>query len=69
MSPKLDELMQIARTLPEDRLESLIAEARLRSEPEVSTAPWPPPWFGSITSGRTDIARNVDKYLAEGFGR
>lgn len=34
-----------------------------------TTAPWPPPWFGSITAGRSDTSDRVDEILAEGFGR
>jgi len=70
VSPMLEELVQLAQSLPEDRLESLVAEVRLLSEPKnQSVSSWPPAWFGSIKSGKSDIARNVDMYLAEGFGR
>jgi len=43
----MDELIQLARNLPEDRLETLVAEVRLLSEPEPTTQEsWPPSWFG-----------------------
>lgn len=70
MSPMLDELVEIAQNLPDEKLADLVTEARLRAEnlPETKVT-WPPKWFGSITDERTDVARNVDTYLAQGFGQ
>jgi hypothetical protein len=30
---------------------------------------WPPPWFGSIRSARTDTAARTEEILRAGFGR
>jgi hypothetical protein len=30
---------------------------------------WPPPWFGSIQSARTDTAARTEDILRAGFGR
>lgn len=46
---------------------ALHALERLTAVP--TAAPWPPPWFGSITAGRPDTSERVDEILAEGFGR
>jgi hypothetical protein len=69
-----EELLQLIEQLPDDEVPAVLAVARSRAaRPAVSDRPWPPAFFGSIKhakSGRTDIARNVDDYLAEsGFGR
>ncbi|MGL5929645.1 MAG: hypothetical protein ACRCY8_11985 [Dermatophilaceae bacterium] len=36
--------------------------------PPPSRRSWPPPWVNSIDDERTDIGRNHDDLLAEGFG-
>jgi hypothetical protein len=30
---------------------------------------WPPPWFGAVTSKRSDTSERVDELLTDGFGR
>jgi hypothetical protein len=45
-----------------------LAELRRLAEPGAASA-WPPPWFGALTSGRTDTSSRVDELLADGFGR
>lgn len=63
------ELIRLIEALPDDQVDALLADVRRRTaaKPEGT---WPPAFFGAGVSncGRTDIARNVDKYLAEGFG-
>jgi len=65
----MDELIQIARDLPDEQMQSLLVEARLRSQKPKKSAPWPPPWLASATAKETDLGRHVDKYLAAGFGQ
>jgi hypothetical protein len=69
MTAKRDELIHLVERLPDDQVEVLLEDARrlTAAKPEGT---WPPAFFGAGVSkdGRTDIARNIDKYLAEGFG-
>lgn len=69
MNTSRDELIRLIEALPDDQVDALLADARrlIAAKPEGT---WPPAFFGAGVSnyGRTDIARNVDKYLAEGFG-
>jgi hypothetical protein len=72
MSVERDELIHLIEGLPDDQVEVVLADVRrLTSAKPTVDRPWPPAFFGAGVSkdGRTDIARNVDKYLAEGFGR
>jgi len=50
-------------------MHSLLVEPRARSQTPKIITTWPPPWLVSATAKETDPGRNVDKYLAEGFGR
>lgn len=68
MSVERDELRQLVEQLPDERVPAVLAEARRQAWPEPA-AEWPPVWFGSFESGRTDLGRNHDDLLAEGFGR
>ncbi len=65
-----DELIHLIEGLPDDRVDALLADAR-RLTAHKPKGSWPPAFFGAGVSkdGSTDIGRNVDKYLAEGFGR
>ena len=45
-----------------------LAEVR-RLAKRGAVSAWPPPWFGALTSGRTDTSARVDELLADGFGR
>ena len=69
MDASRDELIRLIEALPDDQVDALLADARrlTAAKPEIT---WPPAFFGAGVSrdGRTDIARNIDKYLAEGFG-
>ncbi len=70
MTANRDELIHLIEGLPDDQVEVVLADVRrLASEPP--RGDWPPTFFGAgvTKDGRTDIARNVDEYLAEGFGR
>lgn len=54
--------------LPEDQVTIAMVEVqRLVGAP--ATPVWPPPWFGAVTSGRSDTSERVDDLLADGFGR
>jgi hypothetical protein len=68
VSAERDELRRLVEGLPDDRLPAVLAEARRQAKPEAET-PWPPSWFGSIVTDRTDIGRRHDDLLTEGFGR
>lgn len=71
MSAKRDELRDLVDELPEDQVALAIADVRRRLPKPETDRSWPPDFFGAgvAKDGRTDIARNVDKYLAEGFGQ
>jgi hypothetical protein len=68
MSAERDELMRLVEQLPDERVPALLAEVR-RQVKLRSAGQWPPAWFGSFESGRTDLGRNHDDLLADGFGR
>jgi hypothetical protein len=63
-----DELRRLVEQLSEDRVSAVLAEAR-RQSASVPVGEWPPPWFGSFASGRSDLGSNHEDLLAEGFGR
>lgn len=65
-----DELIHLIAGLPDDRVDALLADAR-RLTAHKPKGSWPPAFFGAGVSkgGSTDIARNIDKHLAGGFGR
>jgi hypothetical protein len=69
MSAARDELQQPVEQLPEEQVPAALAELqRLAAAGEALG--WPPPWFGAITSARSDTSeRVVDGLLAENFGR
>ena len=70
MTADRDELIHLIEGLPDDQVEVVLVDVRrLASEPP--RRDWPPTFFGAgvTKDGRTDIARNVDGYFAEGFGR
>ncbi len=68
VSAERDELKRLVEQLPDDRVAAVLAEARRQNNPQPATE-WPPTWFGSFASGRSDLGRNHDDVLAEGFGR
>ncbi len=68
MSAEREELRQLVEELPDEQISAVLAEARRRARPQPAGS-WPPAWFGSITSQRTDLGRNHEHLLAEGFGR
>jgi len=65
VSAERDELKRLVEELSDDRV---LAEARRQAQPR-SAVEWPPPWFASFASGRTDLGSNHDDLLADGFGR
>ncbi len=69
MTPGRAELIHLIEGLPDDQVEVVLAEVR-RLASERPHGQWPPAFFGAgvAKEGRTDIARNVDECLAEGFG-
>jgi hypothetical protein len=68
VSAERDELKRLVEQLPDERVPAVLAEAR-RQVDLPRAAPWPPAWFGSFDSGRTDLGRHHDDLLADGFGR
>jgi hypothetical protein len=68
MSAERDELKRLVEELPDDRVPAVLAEARRQQQPQPASE-WPPAFFGSFASGRTDLGRNHEDLLAEGFGR
>ncbi len=68
VSAERDELKRLVEKLSDDRVPAVLAEARRQSQPRPATE-WPPPWFASFSSGRSDLGSNHEDLLAEGFGR
>lgn len=69
MSGDREELRRLVEELPDERLPAVLAEARRQAQPLTPAAVWPPSWFGAVTSTRTDLGRNHEDLLADGFGR
>jgi hypothetical protein len=63
-----DELRRLVDQLPEEQVPAALAEVQ-RLAGGAETPAWPPPWFGAVTSGRSDTSARADELLAEGFGR
>jgi hypothetical protein len=71
VSGERDELRRLVEELPDEQLPAVLSEVRRRLQPvenPVEVA-WPPSWFGAISSGGSDLGRNHEHVLAEGFGR
>jgi hypothetical protein len=66
-----EELRRLVEELPDEQLTAVMDEVRRRLEPvpTPTKGTWPPPWFGAISSGGSDLGRNHEHVLAEGFGR
>jgi len=64
------ELHELVDELPEDQVALVIADVRSRLPLAKEERTWPPAFFGMgvAKDGRTDISRNVDEVLTEGFG-
>jgi hypothetical protein len=63
-----DELRRLVEQLPEEQLLVVLAEVQrlvAASEPPG----WPQPWFGAMTSARSDTSQRMDQLLAEGSCR
>ena len=67
MTAARDELRRVVEQLPEEQVLAALAAAQ-RLAPANQAQEWPPPWFGAITSARSDISDRVDALFAEGFG-
>jgi hypothetical protein len=63
-----DELRRLVDALPEEQIPAALAGVR-RLVGRGAESAWPPPWFGAVTSGRSDTSVRVDELLADGFGR
>ncbi len=68
MTAAREELRRLVEELPEDQVPVALVEVQ-RLVGTLDTPVWPPPWFGAVTSGRSDTSRRVDELLADGFGR
>ena len=68
VSAERDELKRLVEELSDDRVPAVLAEARRQTQPQPAGG-WPPPWFASFSSGRTNLGSNHEDVLAEGFGR
>jgi hypothetical protein len=67
MSAGRDELVRLARELPESEVPRAVSELRSCLH-RVAESPWPPAWFGAAPGRRRDTSERVDELLAEGFG-
>jgi len=69
MTASRSELIELIKRLPDDRVETVLADVR-RLAADAPSGDWPPRFFsiGESNDGRTDNARRVDEILAEGFG-
>lgn len=68
MSADRDELRRLVEEIPDEEVQAALADIRLHLR-SVSDRPWPPAFFGSVTSKTPDVSSRVDEILAEGFGR
>jgi hypothetical protein len=68
MSAERDELRALVDALPESSVPRVMAEVR-RHLAVVPDVPWPPDWFAMGEGSRSDLGRNHDDLLTEGFGR
>ncbi len=67
MTAASDELRRLIEQLPDEQVPTALAEVqRLAGATEVPA--WPQPWFGAVTSGRSDTSARVDELLGDGFG-
>jgi hypothetical protein len=69
MTAARDQLHRLVEQLPDDKVPTALSELQRLSDEEKKPGTWPPPWFGSITAGRSDISQRIDEILPEGFGR
>lgn len=65
------ELHDLVDEHPDDQVALALADVRRRLPREKSAGTWPPKFSGAgvAKDSHTDIATNIDKYLAEGFGQ
>jgi hypothetical protein len=68
VSTEREELMRLVEELADGSVPAVLAEVRRQISPQPDVE-WPPPWFASFSSGRSDLGRNHEDLLAEGFGR
>lgn len=68
MTAARDELRRLVEQLSDEQIPTALAEVQ-RLAASTEAAPWPPPWFGAITSKRSDTSERVDELLADGVGR
>jgi hypothetical protein len=68
MTAARDELLRLVEQLPEEQVPAALAEVQ-RLAGAAETPAWPPPWFGAVTSARSDTSTRADELLADGFGR
>ncbi|MGH3569995.1 MAG: hypothetical protein ACRDRH_29085 [Pseudonocardia sp.] len=68
VSAEREELRRLVDELVDERVLAVLAEAR-RQRRLQPAAEWPPRWFASFASGRSDLGSNHDDLLADGFGR
>lgn len=69
MTEARNELHRLVEQLPEDKVPTALSELQRLKDNKGLTGTWPPAWFGSIISGRSDTSQRVDEILADGFGR
>jgi hypothetical protein len=63
------ELASDYRELARRRIIQVIGVTVMNPLPAEPDAGWPPSWFGSIRSARTDTAARTEEILRAGFGR
>ncbi|MGL5826092.1 MAG: hypothetical protein ACRCYU_14955 [Nocardioides sp.] len=68
MSAERDELKRLVEDLPDEQVSAALAAVRRQHEQRPGTS-WPPSWFGSFASGRSDLGSNHHALVAEGSGR
>jgi hypothetical protein len=68
VSAERDELIRLARELPEDQVPAALADVRKHLWP-IGDRPWPPAFFASAPGDGVGIAEQADELLRKGFGR
>ena len=67
MKAARDDLRRLVEQLSHDQVPAALAQVQ-RIAASAESATWPPPWFGVVTSTRSDTSERVDELLADGFG-
>jgi hypothetical protein len=69
VSADRDELRRLVDDLPDAQVPAALEDVRRHLASTDGFGAWPPPWFGSASASRSDVAGRSEELLADGFGR